>query len=87
MTCAIHSGFEIEVPVLGPVRVVERERHLDQLLAKQVDSVEALLERCQDFLEAHFAVRRCRRIVDLQAPDLERCAVILGVEKERVHSG
>jgi hypothetical protein len=45
--------LQVEVAIFGPVRVVERKRHLHQLLPEQVHAVETLLERREDFLEAH----------------------------------
>jgi hypothetical protein len=77
-----HVILEIEIAVFGPVGVVEREGHLHQLLPEQVNPLEALLERREYLLEAHGAGRCGGRVVDLQAADLQRRAVVFGEEEE-----
>ncbi len=45
--------FEVYVVLDDPVRVIQRERHLDEPLAEHVAAVQASLERGEDLLEAN----------------------------------
>ena len=65
-----HVIFDIESLVLDPVRVVEIQRHAQNLLAKDRQAAEAALDMRQDLLETDLAPRRGGLIVDMQQRDV-----------------
>ena len=79
--------FEIEILVFDPVRVVEAERHVDELLAERPRAVQTLFDVAQDRLESLHAAGQRRLVVDLNAADVHRRARRFEIQKRRVHCG
>jgi hypothetical protein len=74
-----HVILDVEPLVLDPVRVVELERHAQQLLPKNRRQVQPALDVFQEPLEAYPPPGRGRRIVDVDEGDVR-----IGVPRLRI---
>ncbi len=67
--------LDVEILVVDPVRVIEFERYVDQLLPEDRRRVQPALDMGDDVLEAHPASGRGRRVVDTDARDMRQDVV------------
>ena len=77
-----HVVLEVELVIVDPPRVVERERHFHQLAPHWFGPAD---QRAEPFI--HNLVRvelRCRPIVDGKSADMTECGRCLHVEKTRI---
>ncbi len=79
-----HVILEVEVAILDPVRVIQIERHVDQLLAKRSRQVQAALEVGEDVLEAQLAPLDRALVVNHDATDVHGRLGGFEVEKRGV---
>jgi uncharacterized protein (DUF58 family) len=64
---------EVEVRVLGPVRVVEPERDRHEPPPERRQQMDPLGHQAADVLELQLAARRRRRVVDGEAAHVPEC--------------
>jgi hypothetical protein len=78
--------FEVEMPIVYPVWIVEIQRYVDQALAKYSRRADPLPYVLEYRAEVDLAVRRRRRVVEINRRYVLMPPGLVGVEKEGIGS-
>ena len=76
-----HVVFEVEVPILQPVGMVELQGHFHHPSAEALRQVQALANAVNEIAKTHPPARRARLIVEGHRPDVHVGRGGLEVEK------